>query len=105
MKHIKTFESQNLKELKKYVVWKMKFVLVILEVVYQDDGAIQLKRLYKYLPEVEFKRLRIRETDQDMYTFSEEEVKENVIYESDNLDDCLDVDLLYSLFNADKYNL
>jgi len=61
--------------------------------------------LFLYLHDVEYKKLRIREVSQDLYTFNEDEVKDHVIYESDSLNDCLDLDLLSSLYHADKYNL
>jgi len=46
MKYLKKFENENTHSLKNYVVWKMKFVLIILEVISQNENnppAIQFR--------------------------------------------------------------
>ena len=112
MKYIKTFERigklTNI-DLKRYVVWKVGFpsnVLMILES--PDTYSKTFERLYSYNP-TNIKPLRKLDggayVKDFQYKFSDEEIKDHVIYQSDNLDDCLDLELLKSLFNADKYNL
>ena len=99
MKYIKTFEDQNNNNttLKKYVMWKMSFVIVILE----NMNDNKFKRICIYNPD----RNRLLDASDSIFPFNEDEIKEHVIYDSDNLDDCLDLNLLESLFNVDKYNL
>ena len=105
MKYIKKFETNT--NLKKYVVWKVGFVLVILEVRsrivgYEKSTNIFFERLYIYRPDANIELLRELT---GIYEFSDNEIKEHVVYQSDNLEDCLDLDLLSALLNSEKYNL
>ncbi len=102
MKYIKKFESEyNILNLKKYVLWKMTQVIIILEVISIDEKFVHMKRLYKYSDEYN----KILPTDIGEFQFSYENTSNNVIYSSDNLNDCLDLNLLAASFSANKYNI
>lgn len=105
MKHLKKFESTDIisgyMDIKKYVVWEMTNNLIILEVTSIDTDTVHMKRLYIY--HVEYNKLRV--ASEETYTMSYDTIKEHVVYDSDNLDDCLDETLLAAIKNTSKYNL
>jgi len=107
MKYIKKFENnEDILNIKKYVLWKMKTCIIILEVNSIDEHFVHMTRLYKYYNDPsEYDYNRVTRIDKQKYEFSYSEVREHAIYSSDNLDDCLDLDLLAASFIANKYNI
>ena len=100
--NFKIFENNyDILNIKKYVLWKMKYYIFILEVTKIDDKFVQMKRLYKYIDDYN----KILQTDIIEFEFSYEDISKKVIYSSDNLNDCLDLNLLAASFITDKYNI
>ena len=105
MKHLKYFESTEIindyMNIKKYVVWRMKFYLIILEVLWCDTKEAGMKRLYSYSIDSNY----LKKTSEEIYTFGYPEIIDKVVFDSDNLEDCLDDNLLASLKNSIKFNI
>ena len=105
MRHLKTYESEDnsaFSQLKKYVVWKMAFVFVILKVIEKNEQSAVFKRLYIY----NFDTLKIRKAVKiENYNFDYDQINDHVIYQSDNLQDCIDEEYLSMLNSTTKYNL
>ena len=108
MKHLKTFEKLNIKavELKKYVIWSILTSPInrcsILEVIFNDKYTAVLKRIYTY------DLLTNSQIDDSLmadniFEYSPRHVKENIIFESDNIQDCYD--FIETLKISKKYNL
>lgn len=108
MKYLKKFE--NIKdEYKKYVIYKSihKSIdyLFILEVINQNEHFINVRKLYRYYNEYtgdSFGIIGLEELDRATLKFTPERMND-VIYQSDNMQDCLDV--LPELISAIKYNI
>lgn len=100
MKYIKKFESEFL-TLKKYVVWKFPTNLMILETLEYDKDFALFNRLHNYNKGSKI----IFNADEQLFTFNKHEIKKRVVFESDNINDCLDIDFLSSVFDMDKFNL
>jgi len=79
----------------------MKHFIFILEVTKIYDNLVHMRRLYKYSDEYD----NISPTDIMEFDFSYEDISKKVIYSSDNLNDCLDLNLLAASFITDKYNI
>lgn len=115
MKYLKVYESPQvdttgyMHDLKKYVVWEMPSVWYIFETHRIIFKNITFKRLYAYYPtlvsRVTGKLGEIEEMPNDLYTFTNDQVKKHMILESDDLNDCLNFDLLSTLKDANKFNL
>lgn len=102
MKYIKKFERDyNILNIKKYVLWKMKHYVFILEVTNITKNLVYMTRLYKYSEEYN----KILPIETMKYVFGYEGVREHVIYSSDNLNECLDLNLLAAPFSTNKYNI
>jgi len=112
MKYIKKFEYKQTQKLKKYIIAIVNGgVFIIFETHGPNrSGSYGVKRLYFYmrgdssdLEKHPYGYLR----EQDGYEFSFNPDKDDwdIIYESDNLNDCLDLEMLSTLYHANKYNL
>ena len=101
MKYLKYFE--NKKDLKKYIILKdsldMFYIFKVLNYMNNADMYI-LRRLYQYFSNVN-KTEKIIHVDYK--TLNIRQIKNNLLYESDNLQDC--IDKLPTLKNINKYNL
>ena len=105
MKYLKTFENINEPEFKKYFVIKSHnkiqetyFVLEFVKI--DEDSTVYTNKLYTYnLNEDELKRNK----DQ-FYRFNNtDEIRNNVIYQTDDLKNAIDV--VKSLNRVNTYNL
>ena len=111
MKYIKTYESSN--ELKEYLLIKNKYSINIIhnktnidqyyingypEEEYPKNVWINFEYEYSFYPDLSPKKIEVG----NMFA-KIENAKQNLIYQSDNLQDCLD--MLETLKSATKYNL
>ena len=87
--------------IKKYVVWRMKFYLIILEVLWCDTHEAKMKRLYSYSIDSNY----LKKTTEEIYTFGYSEIEDKVVFDSNNLDDCLDDSILSTLKSSIKLNI
>ena len=108
MKYLKTFEKFVIKpvELKKYVIWAGSSYdrRSILEIISNDKYKSKLKRIYIYdfLKNAEIEIVGELYTD-NIFEYTSGYVKENIVFESDNLQDCYD--FLDMLKSSKIYNL
>jgi len=101
MKYIKEFENNT--NLKEYVIWKVGFVLVILKVIPSHDLYITFfERLWIYHPNAIVDPLTV---SSGVFRYNTIQIKDHVVYQSDSISECMNLDLLSSLINANKYNL
>lgn len=98
MKHLKYFENKN--ELKKYLILKDSFDMFYIFEYISTYKDILLKRLYNYYSNVNILQ---KAYPVDYKTLNIRQIKNNLLYESDNLQDC--IDKLPTLKNINKYNL
>lgn len=104
MKHIKSYENLNVLDiLKKYAVWEWdksqikRFDYDIIEIISEDKDLIWCKNLYNCVNN------KITGADLTQDSFSKKKYIHQILYTSDNLEECLDyVKMLYTAF---KYNL
>lgn len=94
----------------KYIIWKTKdelFILKVIKVILGNHGAFGrevensiLKKIYSFKNNI-IKKLhkKDRVTLRDIFRLSQE----NIIYQSNNLQDCLEK--LPIILNSEKYNL
>ena len=121
MKHVKAYEDihdelelqskliQVEKEIKKYVLFKMIDVVVILKVMcvfYNDESSnrtpkdeimVKLRRLYIQ------SEYGLSESEQDVYDFVWDVAKDSIPYQTDDLQDA--VDMAPAILDSNKYNL
>jgi hypothetical protein len=108
MKYLKSYENINI-PLKKYVIWKQDTDLEVFEVTdkiekWDTDKVIIINILYKFkLGKIEPVSLNKRPTAGLDLTNLQNNIKNFCIYQSDNLQDCLDI--LEILDTSNKYNL
>ena len=106
--YIKTFE--NIKNYKRYIIFPFVTALsssfYILEVLQEDESFIVLRKSYKYYDEYKGKPAfgiqGLEELYGDTIKFTPERMK-NAVYQSDNIQDCLDK--LPVIKNMMKYNI
>lgn len=107
MKHIKYFENFNVSNIKKYSVWKSSVTNEILKICEITDNykpyGIIFKQINYY--NVNLKQVVKYHGSNKQQIFTNEDIEELVLYTSDNLEECLDVNLLDSLYISNKYNL
>ena len=101
MKYLKYFENKN--ELKNFVILKdslnMFYIFKVLDYNKVTDVYV-LRRLYQYFSNVN----KIEQIlDGDYKTLNIRQIKNNLLYQSEDLQDC--VDKLPTLKNINKYNL
>ena len=106
MKYIKSFEStmaEFASNIEKYIVWKFPSNLFVLEVINVTNSYITCLRLYK----MSISSRQILKSDKDEFEFSIETAKDRIIYQSDNLQEVLDIlpELPDISDNVNKYNL
>ncbi len=104
MKYIKHFEDTNIKDmykLKKYFIYKAEFNHYIFSI-----GKIfkyTVRTTAKYILQdnmIQDPRVLMRTTD---YDFTPDEIEEHIIYNSDNINDCLN--MLQTIINNNKFNI
>ena len=114
MKHLKTFESytqltEEIKnwlkeyEFKKYLIFEAKLQFTIFEIIKVEDNNInlELKVLYSY--NKRDKEFIKNSVNQKSYSYNYSSILPNTIYQSDNLQDC--IDFLKIKDDIEKYNL
>jgi len=102
MKYLKTYESKSF-EKGKYVVmkhkWQLDNLLFIYNIMNVKTSEIVVKRLYRF--DINTDKLT---EDNDIYYFGTKDYKPtDIIYQSDNLQDC--IDRLPKLTMLKKYKL
>lgn len=105
MKHIKVYESDEIKELKKYAIWqspleKIKYEIIeIVNINKLTPSIIQYssRTIYKIIDNKEVHTFSVVET------FNSTAIKDHILYTSDDLQDCrFEIELLIA---KNKYNL
>lgn len=109
MKFIKSYESFDISQLKKYAIWKWNNykdktfngydIIEIVDTTENNDDIVWCKDIYTY-NETE-KLIFINSSKQS--SFSLELYSDCIIYVSDNLNDCLEY--LKIIIESEKYNL
>lgn len=108
MKHIKQYETNRDElNLKKYIIWKSN-VLNIFEVVNSDkQSELSLKRLFIYSEENDLLETPVDTFDSHIIlTINDidiDHIKKYIIYQSDNLQEL--VDIVSLIMNTNKYNI
>lgn len=106
MKHIKYFENFNVSNIKKYSVWKSSVTNEILKICEITDNYKPYGIIFKLINyyNVNLKKVG-KYYDNKKQIFTNKDIEELVLYTSDNLEECLDINLLDSLYISNKYNL
>ena len=114
MKHLKTYEDisyfnfANATELKQYFVIKYiapgnttptAFNIYKLKEVFQDIKYLRATQIYKYTT-IDGK---LNKTNEELHFFSITDINKKLVYQSDNLQDCLDI--YETIIAAKKYNI
>ena len=108
MKYIKTFENigrngeiYSMPQLKKYMVAAVgkRYQLVVLKILEIKKFETRFERIYVYYCDPEI----LHKSDGQLYCFTNDKIKEMLLYTSDNLDETLE--MLPALNIANKYNL
>ena len=60
-----------------------------------------MKRLYSYSIDSNY----LKKTTEEIYTFGYSEIEDKVVFDSNNLDDCLDDSILSTLKSSIKLNI
>ena len=105
----KLFESEDELKLGKYVIYKFPTNLIILEVISIENATprtyggkwdynITMKRLYTV-----YSSGRIDKSIKDDFDFKWSEIKDRIVYDSDDLEEVLDV--APTILDVNKYNL
>lgn len=104
MKYLKTYE-QNKEKLKNYIVWEYKNKIVVFEIKTQyDNSPISLKRVNLYnIKKNYIEEIKLEEHDKMIYYKNINEIKDGLLYQSDNLKDC--IDKVKYLSDIKKYNI
>lgn len=97
MKHLKTYEAENLK-LKKYIVLMFPTNMVICEVLDAFVTELHIKRLFTYNKESKELKENIKEF-RPMF----DDIKNDIIFEADDLDEC--INKLDSFLDIIKFNI
>jgi len=100
MKYLKTYEKYtSIDNFKKYIIWQAKRTLMILQAIEVTEYHLKFKKLYALYNTGEIKR-----TNEKLNIFHDfDKIKRHIIYESDDLSDCLE--RLEILSNSKKYNI
>jgi len=99
MKYLKTYENNS--KLKKYIIREYRFAFSIFEVNNFSKDEVLLTELY-----TSYKKLngKIESVKNDKpYLVPIRIINKNLVYQSDNLQDCLDA--LPKIGDINKYNL
>lgn len=104
MKYIKKFENS-----KKYILLEYGYIYLIIEIININNNII-FKKLYSFNPsQVSWstgKLGSISKIDDDKrYSISTIDIKDRILYQTDNLNDLLDEDFLRIIKDINKYNL
>jgi len=101
MKYIKKFESNNFDNIKNYIVWKFPTNLIVLKVTNVTNTQITCLRLY-IMP---ISSLNILKSDKSEFILSAD--SDRLIYQSDNLQEVLDIlpELPEINNNINKFNI